>query len=136
MPRTGAPPMIGDTPTTFAGPDTSASRSGATARIGAIDTTGLLGATRTTSASASASRVRPAAQGVHDAVQVGTDPQAVQGHVVADVDDRGDLGAGGPYPGQEARPADAPRQYDDSHADILPHVPASAAPREAQSRPA
>src|SRR5205814_1338346 len=55
MPRTGAPPMIGDTPTTGAPPRTSASRSSVTARIGAIDTTGLLGATSTTSASASAS---------------------------------------------------------------------------------
>ena len=38
-------------------------------------------------------RVDAAAQGVHHAVQVGADPQAVQGHVVADVDDGGHLGA-------------------------------------------
>ncbi len=38
--------------------------------------------------------VGAAAQGVHDAVQVGADLQAVQAHVVADVDDRGHLGAG------------------------------------------
>ena len=50
MPRTGAPPMIGDTPTTGAGPFATASRRPGTASTGAMLTTGLLGATSTTSA--------------------------------------------------------------------------------------
>ena len=44
--------MMGETPTTGARPATSASRRPVTARIGAMLTTGLLGASSTTSASA------------------------------------------------------------------------------------
>ena len=53
MPRTGAPPMIPETPTTvFA--ETAALMPG-TARIGPMDTTGLEGGNSTKSASAIAS---------------------------------------------------------------------------------
>jgi hypothetical protein len=48
--------MMGDTPTTGAGPVATASRRAVTARIGAMLTTGLLGASSTTSAAAIASR--------------------------------------------------------------------------------
>ena len=52
MPRTGARPMIGESPTTGAGVSRSASRMPGTARIVPMLTTGLLGASSTTSASA------------------------------------------------------------------------------------
>ncbi len=55
MPRTGAPPMIGDTPTTGAEHDTNADRIPGTDRIAPIDTTGFDGGSSTTSAAAMAS---------------------------------------------------------------------------------
>ncbi len=55
MPRTGALPMIGDSPMTGAGVARSASRIPGTPRMVPIETTGLLGPTSTTSASAIAS---------------------------------------------------------------------------------
>ena len=50
IPRTGAPPMMGETPTTGPAAARSASRMPGMARIGAIETTGLLGASSTASA--------------------------------------------------------------------------------------
>src|SRR6266545_4256920 len=64
-----------------------------------------------------------AAQGVHDAVEVRTDPQAVQGHVIPDVDDRGDLGAVVPrhlpHAAQKPGAADPTGEYHDVHTVIL-----------------
>src|SRR5205085_2753597 len=54
-PRTGRPPTSGDTPTTGARVPRRASRTPGTPRMMPIDTTGLLGGTRTTSASRMAS---------------------------------------------------------------------------------
>jgi hypothetical protein len=54
MPRTTAPPTIGDTPAMRAGEAIRASRSPGTPRIVPMDTTGLDGASRTASAPASA----------------------------------------------------------------------------------
>ena len=56
MPRTGAPPTIGDRPITGAAVARRASAIPGTARITPIETTGLLGGRSTTSASDSASR--------------------------------------------------------------------------------
>ena len=55
MPSTGAPPRMPAKPTTGAGLARRASRIPGTARIGPIETTGLLGATRIRSAAAIAS---------------------------------------------------------------------------------
>ncbi len=55
MPRTGAPPMIGESPTTGAEAAATASRMPGTARMVPIETTGLDGGKRMTSASARAS---------------------------------------------------------------------------------
>ena len=55
MPRTTAPPTIGETPTTRPRVARSASRMPGTPRIVPIDTTGLDGASRTASAVANAS---------------------------------------------------------------------------------
>ena len=56
MPRTGAPPTIGETPTIRAEADPSASRIPGTERMVPIDTTGFDGATRIADADAIASR--------------------------------------------------------------------------------
>ena len=63
----------------------------------------------------------PAAQGVHDRVQVRADMQAEQADVVAGVADDCDLGArrGGLQAAQEAGSADAARENGDAHARSL-----------------
>src|SRR5690606_24692379 len=71
------------------------------------------------------------AQGVHDAVQVRADPQAVQAEVVAGVDDRGDPRANpaGVLAGatQESRPPDPAGQHHHLHGAILAHHPGGVA---------
>ena len=79
----GADQVCGDVPVAEAEPG----RLGAVGRELLLDRPGLAGA------APAALRVGAAAQGVHDAVEVGADPQPVQGHVVADVDHGGDVGA-------------------------------------------
>src|SRR5947209_5795356 len=65
----------------------------------------------------SALPVDPAAEGIHDAVEVGTDAQAVQGDVVTGIDHGGDLsgGVGGTYTPQEPSTADATREHRQPH---------------------
>ncbi len=79
--------------------------------------------------------VHTAPQRVHDGVEVGADPQAVQGDVVRGVADHGDLvglalvravGQVGEQAAQEAGPADAPGEGGDAH-DGDPCAPSSRA---------
>src|SRR5690606_32136115 len=62
-----------------------------------------------------------AAQRVHNAVQVGADPQTVEGDVVTGVADDGDVGVGhgGEHAAQETGGADPARQNGDSHGSSL-----------------
>ena len=57
IPASGAPPTIGETPTTGPRRAATASRTPGSARIGAIETTGFDGQINRTSASAIASRI-------------------------------------------------------------------------------
>jgi hypothetical protein len=61
--------------------------------------------------------VDAAAEGVDDRVEIGADPQAVQRHVVAGVDDGGDLrlGGRGAHPAEESSPSSPPGEHDDLH---------------------
>ena len=65
-------------------------------------------------------RVRAGAQRVHDAVQIRADPQTVQGDIISDVDDGGDLptvpGRPSPDTDQKPSPADTAGQHDYAHA--------------------
>ena len=65
--------------------------------------------------------VGAAAEGVHHGVEVGADPQPVQGDVVGGVDDDRDVGVGvgRADTGRETRPADTPGENHDLHRDSL-----------------
>ena len=88
------------------------------ARFGAVGGQLLRDPPALTGPSPAAFGVVRAGQGVHHAVQVGADPQAVQGDVVAGVDDRGDVGirVRPAHTLQEPGTADAAGQHHDPHA--------------------
>src|SRR5438309_412868 len=122
MPRTGAPPTMGDRPMTGAAVERTAAATPGTARIVPTLTTGWLGGELAADAEGlcltppAALGGDPAAERVHDRVEIRTDAQAEHRDVVAVVSDDRDVMAELAQAEQEAGATDPARQHRHAHA--------------------